>query len=101
MRIVQHALRLKSSILKHTGGNPFEDLSPLKTLTSATLVPESAADDIVKFGEKGLKCFQEFVKNRLMSSSLASVWDPMSRLKLKTFSNFMPKTVIPLGDKMI
>ena len=72
-------------------GNPFIGPSPLKTLTSSTVVPEKAKKDILQYAQKGQERFEDFVEHRLLSTSASSVWDPMKQLKLKTFTNFMPK----------
>ena len=36
-----------------------------------------------------------------MPTSKVSVWDSMKKLTLKTFSNWMEKTKVRLGDKVI
>ena len=75
--------------------------TPLKSLVSSALVSEEAKQDILCFAEKGQKCFQEFVYQRLMSTSSQSVWGKMKKLKLKAFSVWMEKTKVRVGDKVI
>ena len=75
--------------------------TPLKSLVSSALVSEEAKQDILCFAEKGQKCFEEFVYQRLMSTSSQSVWDKMKKLKVKVFSNWMEKTKVRVGDKVI
>ena len=74
---------------------------PLKSLVSSALVSEEAKQDILCFAEKGHKCFEEFVYQRLMSTSSQSVWDEMKKFKLKAFSNWMEKMKVHVGDKVI
>ena len=68
-------------------GNLFSLPSPLKSLVSSALVPNNAKDDIFHFAEKGQKRFEDFINDRLLSTPIVWVWDPMKKLKLKTFSN--------------
>ena len=42
--------------------------------------------------EFGQKRYEEFVAERLLSSSTKSIWDKLTKLKLKNFSNWMKKT---------
>ena len=62
---------------------------------------DKAKIDILHFAEKGQKRFEEFVSDRLLSSSPLSVWDKMKKLKLKSFSNWMEKRKVRVGDKVI
>ena len=94
-------MKLRQSIELHCEGNPFTVESPLKSVVSSALVPENAKDDILCYAEKGQKRFEEFVKDRLLPSSKHSLWDIMKKLKLKTFSNWMEKTKVHVGDKVI
>ena len=100
IRSRENALKLRHSIELHCAGNPFKERSPLKSLVSSVLVPEDAKDDILHFGEKGQKRFEEFVRERLLPTSKLSVWDKMKKFKLKTFSNWMAKAKVRVGDKV-
>ena len=75
--------------------------SLLKNLVSSAIVPDDAKDDILHIAEKDQKQFEEFIRNKLLSTSIISVWDLLKKLKLKTFSNLMSKTKVRLGDKVI
>ena len=101
VRSRQNALKLRHSIELHCTGNPFTVKSPLKSLVSSAIVPEDAKDDLLHFAEKGQKRFEEFVHDRLMPTSILSVWDSMKKLKLKTFMNWMEKTKVRMGDKVL
>ena len=100
-RTKANALRLREVIQLHCAGNPFATKMPLKNLASSALVPEQAKHDILHYAEKGQKCYETFVEDRLLLTSKLSLWDPMKKLKLKTFSNWMPKTKLRLDDKVI
>jgi len=94
LRTVRNALKLRHSVKKHSGGNlltEFTEKTPLKNLASSALVPENAREDILQFKQKGQERFHEFVQERLLNTSKLSVWDPLKKLKLKTFSNLMEK----------
>ena len=52
-----------------------------------------------KRGKK--KSFEQFVSDRLLASSEFSIWDPMKKMKQKSFSNWMKKTKVQVGDKVI
>eukprot|EP00745_Piridium_sociabile_P026492 TRINITY_DN4236_c0_g2_i1.p2 TRINITY_DN4236_c0_g2~~TRINITY_DN4236_c0_g2_i1.p2 ORF type:complete len:244 (-),score=62.20 TRINITY_DN4236_c0_g2_i1:1200-1931(-) len=101
MRTVTNALKLRHSIEKHCAGNPFIENMPLKHLASSALVPESAKDDMLHFAKKGQKRFEDFVQDRLLTTSPSSVWDSMKKLKLKMFSNLKEKTKVSLGQKVV
>ena len=87
-RTKENAIKLCQSI----EGNPSSDRSPLKSLVSSALVPNNSKDHILHFAGKGQKRFEDFINDRLLSTPTVSVWDPMKKLKMKTFSN--------LGDKI-
>ncbi|MES9881330.1 MAG: hypothetical protein ABW185_10660 [Sedimenticola sp.] len=101
VRSRDNALRLRRSFEVHCEGNPFTTSCPLKSLVSSALVPPNAKDDILSYAEKGQSRFSDFIQDRLLPTSTVSVWDPMKKLKLKTFSNCMDKTKVRVGDKVI
>ena len=65
------------------------------------MAENSAKSDILNFKEKGQARFDEFIKDRLLPYSELSIWSPMKKIKLKTFSNWMEKPRIPVGDKVV
>ena len=101
IRTRENAVKLRQSIERHCEGNPFTNETPLKNVISSALVPDEAKCDILFYHEKGQQRFQEFVKDRLLSSSELSIWDPMKKLKLKTFLNWAEKRKIRIGEKVI
>ena len=96
-----NAVKMRNAIELYCTGNPFILQSPLKSLVSSVLVPENAKDDILHFPEKGQKQFEHFIQDRLLPKSTLSVWDPMKKLKLKTFTNWMEKSKFRVGDKVV
>ena len=73
----------------------------MKNIASSALIPDEAKDDILHFAEKGQKRFLDFIQDRLLPTSQISVWDPLQKSKLKNFSNWMQKTKVHIGDKVI
>ncbi|EDO39798.1 predicted protein [Nematostella vectensis] len=101
VRSRSNALKLRSSIEVHCEGNPYDVKTPLKSLVSSALVPEIAKEDILLFAEKGQRRYAQFVEERLLPESKLSVWDPMKKLKLKTFASCMEKTKVRVGVKVV
>ena len=101
IRSRDNAVKLRQSIELHCEGNPFTKKTPLKNIVSSALVPDGAKNDILHYQEKGQTRLQEFIQDRLLSSSKLSIWDHMKKLKLKAFLNWMEKTKIRVGDKVI
>ena len=73
----------------------------LKNIVSSALVHDAAKNDILHYKERGQERFQAFIDNRMRSSSKMSVWDPMKKLKLKTFTTCTEKTGVKMGEKVI
>ena len=55
-------------------------------MVSGVIIPDSAADDISNYPEKGQARYEEFIQQRLKIGSPLSVWDRIPQLKLKRFS---------------
>ena len=51
------------------------------------------------YPEKGQERYEWLVETRLLAGSKESIWDPLPQLKLKRFSNYMPKTTVKVGSK--
>lgn len=100
-RSTRNALKLKESIQRHCEGNPFIVRTPLKSIVSSVMIPDAAKVDILNRDKKGMNGYQNFVHERLLQNSPMSVWDPMKKMKLKTFCTWMAKTRVTLGDKVI
>ena len=68
---------------------------------SSALIPNNAKEDILCRDEKGPTAYANFVKTRLLPESQGSVWDTMKKEKIKTFSTWMDKTPVRVGDNVI
>ena len=65
-------------------------------------VPETAKEDILQRDVKGTHKFEEFVSERLITSTAEkSIWDPMKKVKLKTFSTLKKKIPCKVGNKLV
>ena len=94
-RSTQNAVKLKKKLKLRSDGNPYITEIPLKSIVSSAILSEKAKDDILNLAKVGQKRYAEFV------TSPKSIWDKMTKLKLKTFSNWMAKTRVTVGDKVI
>lgn len=70
----------------HYKRNPYINNIKLKSIASLSWIPEDTTDDILNFDVKGLAGQEEFVKERMLMNSPKSVWDPLPKLKIKSFS---------------
>ena len=75
--------------------------APLRSIVSSAIIPPKAKNDILKFAKLGQARYAEFVEQRLLVTSKMSIWDKMTKMKAKTFSNWIAKTRISVGDKVI
>ena len=83
LRTYRNALKIRKIIEVRCKGNPFVNKMQLKCISSSSWIPEHAKDDILKF--------EKFVDSTMHQTSERSVWDPMTKMKLKSFSNWMEK----------
>ena len=97
-----NAAKIKASIIEHCGGNPFAEKTKLMNIVSCMVVPEAAKDDILLRDNKGEAEFKDFVSSRLVTASAKkSIWDPMKKMKLKTFTTCQRKTPCKVGTKLV
>ena len=101
LRSSQNALKLRDSLELHCKGNPYVTGTTLKSIASSALIPYKAKQDILAYAKMGQKQYEDFVDDHLLKTSEMSIWDKMKKLKLKTFSNWMVKTRVSVGDKVI
>jgi hypothetical protein len=94
---------IKKGIVKHCDGNPFQHKNiNLMNLVSNMEVPENSKNDILLRDEKGTEKFEEFVSERVVASTAKmSIWDPMKKIKLKTFTTYMKKTQCKVVNKLV
>ena len=72
--------------------------TPLKSIVSSVLLPEAAKEDTFHRDEKGLYGYHTF---GLVPDALMSVWSTMKKMKLKTVSTWMVKTLVSVVDMVI
>lgn len=85
----------------HCRGNPYAKGTALKSIISSALFPEASRKDTLTYPEKGQAPYKLFVEERYLSKSTKLMWDPMTKLKLYIFSNWMGKTQMKVGKKVI
>ena len=61
---------------------------------------ETATNDIIQRDEIGQQMFEGFVNERLTEGKL-SVWDKMSKTKLKTLKSANAMAEIRIGDQLV
>ena len=103
IRIFNNSAVIKESIITQYGGNPFVCKATKRmNMSSSMEVPETAKEDILLRDDKGSNKFEEFVSQRLVASTAKkSIWDPINKLKLKTFSTCQKKTSCNVGNKLV
>ena len=101
LRIRTNSIKLSESIEKHCGCNPFKVRTPLKNLASSALIPENVKNDILNYASTGQECYDKFINERLITNSEKSVWDKITKLKLKNFSDVMQKVKANNVEKVI
>ena len=72
----------------------------LKSIACSAWIPEEAKDGIINFDRKGLNTEKLFITERLLENSPKSIWDPLKRQKIKSFSTWMAKSRNTIGDKV-
>ncbi len=101
LRSATNAVKIKDCLERHCDGNPFMTEIPLVNIVSMMTVPDNATVDIVERDEKGTTRYKDFVENRLKSASSLSVWDRITKMKLKTFSTCLKKTNVAGNNKVV
>ena len=101
LRCALNSLRIRDCIVSYCQGNPMILNTPLRNITSSAIIPLKAADDILRYPEKGQERHYSFIDTRLLTTSKGSIWDPLPQAKLKRFVNWMKKRSFQVGDKVI
>ena len=100
LRCALNSIVIRNCIVTHCKGNPYILKTPLCHVTSAALIPEPAASDILNYPEKGQKRYEWLVETRLLEGSPECIWDPLPQAKIKRFANWMPKTTVKVNNKL-
>ncbi len=101
IRCAKNSHDIKTKIPIYCKGNPYDTESPLKSMASSLVIPTHIREDILIRDDKGSKAFEAFVKDRWLPQTTKSVWDPMKKIKLKTFATWMNKSVLKVGERVI
>ena len=74
LRCALNSIRLKDTLIKFCKGNPFRsENTKLRNIASGVIIPDSAADDIINYPDKGQARYEEFIEQRLKEGSPLSV----------------------------
>ena len=101
VRVYTNAVKIRQWVEVHCKGNVYVNKLQLKSISSSSWIPEDAKDDILNFDIKGLEGQTAFIKERMLIDSPKSIWDPQKKLKVKSFSTWMKKSKVNVGDKVI
>lgn len=89
------------NLFNHHCPTPFSSGTKLMNIASGMEVAEKAKEDILYRDQRGVDRHEQFVKQRLLHSSELSLWDPIKKLKLKTFSNWSTKSEYSVGGQKV
>jgi len=83
-------------------GNPFtQEVESLVNFTTGVVLPFDIADGLVRSTKKGREQMNTFIEKRL-SSNQVSFWDPIPKLKVKTFEVTTRKVQVKtVNDKLV
>lgn len=81
-------------------GSPFEHRDALINIASGLEASEIVAKDLSGALEKGRAAMNNFIDNRIKSSSI-SFYAPIKQLALKTFSTMTIKKTLKINDKTV
>ena len=102
LRCALNSIRLKDTLIKFCKGNPLTpENTKLRNIASGVIIPDSAADDIINYPDKGQARYEKFIEERLKEGSPLSVWDRLPQLKLKRFSNWAKAKKVKVGNKVL
>ncbi len=62
-------------------------------------MPKAVRDDVLSSDDRGREAFEEFVSMRIKGS--VSIWDKMTKLKLKKCSSAAKLIKVPLKEKTV
>ena len=82
--------------------NPFtQETESLFNFATGVVLPTDIADGLVRSTEKGREQMNTFVEKRLNSNQI-SFWDPITKLKVKTFESTTRKVQVKaVNDKLV
>ena len=81
--------------------DPFtQDSDVLLNFTTGAVLPGDVAESLVSSTEKGREQMNNFVEKRL-ATSVISFWEPLRKLKIKTFSSTNKNISLKSNDKLV
>ena len=80
--------------------DPFSK-NELLCLSNGMLATEKVRNDLLTAKEKGEESMETFIKNRLLEDAKMSMFDPIKKLNLGTFSKMMKTVKVSCKDKQV
>ena len=81
--------------------NPFNlDSDALLNIATGVVLPEDVAQTLVHSTEKGRQQMKTFVEQRINGNAVG-FWEPISNMKIKTFSSANKKIHVKSSDKLV
>ena len=80
--------------------NPFTE-SPLVCISTGIVANETLCNEILNAKEEGTKCMEKFISERLSNERDKSFYDPLKKLKLKTFRSMNKYQEYKCKDKTV
>ena len=100
MKLDNDAVRRASEVLKNWG-NPFDvSRSSLINICSGIEASTEIKKDLLTAESVGESCFQSFLADRLKSSNVP-FYDPIKKLKLKSFADLKVKKIVNSKSKTL
>ena len=78
-----------------------EDDKSIYNIITKAVVPDRFFPDIVLCESIGERCYEMFVEERMKPESTVSIWDPLKKLKLGTFSSMNKRIQSKVGSKVV
>ena len=78
----------------HDDSNPI----PLSNLASGVVLPDADADRLMRATELGRQSMERFISSRVKSNE-TNFWDPIQKLKIKSFCSVAKTTVMSTSQK--
>ena len=87
-------------VAKNVFINPFSR-SSLISISNGMVATENVREDLLNAKEKGMEAMEEFITSRLTENPEVEFFDPIKKMKLKTFSTMKKTVTNKVKDKII
>jgi hypothetical protein len=84
---IKSFLQERSRLLENVFQNPFKEITGLTSLTVGVAATDEIRSNLLEAKEKGKVACKEFVEGRCSSKPKLDFFDPLKKLKLKTFKD--------------